>query len=100
VSDPTVQLRRYRLVPEERAAFLDWFRREIPPVRQQFGFDVLFSYLVPETDEFVWAVSHPGDAAEFQRVEKEYNQSPQRAAAFAGQPNRVREMDIHFVEAV
>jgi hypothetical protein len=100
VSDQTVQLRRYRLIPQERDAFLDWFRREIPPARKQFGFEVLFAYLVPETDEFVWAVGHDGDVAEFRRAEQEYNESPQRAAAFAGQPNRVQEMLVHLVETV
>ncbi len=100
MSDATVQLRRYRLIPQERAAFLDWFRREIPPVRARFGFEVVFAYLVPETDEFVWAVRHDGDAEEFRRAEEEYSSSPQRAAAFAGQPERLQEMLVHLVEPI
>jgi hypothetical protein len=100
VSDQTVQLRRYKLVPQERAAFVEWWRREIPPARRKFGFEVVFSYLVPETDEFVWAVAHEGDAEAFRRAEQEYTASPERAAAFAGQPERIREMDLHLVQPV
>jgi hypothetical protein len=100
VSGSTVQLRRYKLVPQEREAFVEWWRREIPPTRGKFGFEVLFGYLVPETDEFVWAVSHEGDAEEFRRVEQEYLASPERAAAFAGQPERVQEMTLNLVEPV
>lgn len=96
----TVQLRRYRLVPEERDAFLDWWRREIPTVRRNHGFGVPFAYLVPETDEFVWAVSYDGDAAAFERAEKQYQQAPDRRAAFEGQPERVREVLVHLVEVV
>jgi hypothetical protein len=100
VSEQTVQLRRYHLVPEERAAFLEWWRREIPPARGKFGFEVQFGYFVPETDEFVWAIAHAGDAEAFRRAEQEYNQSPERAAAFAGQPNRVKEMQVHLVDVL
>jgi alkanesulfonate monooxygenase SsuD/methylene tetrahydromethanopterin reductase-like flavin-dependent oxidoreductase (luciferase family) len=100
VSDRTIQLRRYKLVPEERAAFVEWWRREIPPARGRFGFEVLFGYLVPETDEFVWAVAHEGDADAFRQAEQEYTGSPERAAAFAGQPDRVREMLVQLVEPV
>jgi hypothetical protein len=100
VSDQTVQLRRYKLIPEERAAFVEWWRREIPPARGKFGFEVLFGYLVPETDEFVWAIAHEGDADTFRQAEQEYIGSPERAAAFAGQPDRVKEMLVHLVEPV
>jgi hypothetical protein len=100
VTGQTVQLRRYKLIPEERAAFVEWWRREIPPARTGFGFEVLFGYLVPETDEFVWAVAHEGDTEAFRSAEKEYNASPERAAAFEGQPNRVAEMLVHLVEVV
>jgi hypothetical protein len=100
VTGPTVQLRRYELIPDQRAAFLEWWRRWIPPALEAYGLQVPFAYLVPETDEFVWAIAHPGDAEEFRRAEQEYRRSPQRATAFAEPPSGVREMLVHLVEAV
>ena len=47
----------------------------------------------------MWAVSTPGDAAAFNRVEDAYVASPERAAAFAGQPDRITAKAIDFVEA-
>lgn len=96
----TIQLRRYELVAEEREAFLRWWQEQIVPLRQAHGFDVLFAYLIPDTDEFVWAVSHAGDAAEFERADSEYTRSPGRAAAFAGIPQRVKGIKVHLVQPV
>ena len=96
----TIQLRRYELVPGEREAFLRWWQEQIAPLRKAHGFDVLFAYLVLETDEFVWAVSHGGDAAEFEHAEGEYARSPGRAAAFADIPQRVKSIKVHLVQPV
>jgi hypothetical protein len=70
------------------------------PLRQAHGFDVLFAYLIADTDEFVWAVSHAGDAAEFERAEGDYTRSPGRAAAFADLPQRVKSIKVHLVQPV
>jgi hypothetical protein len=96
----TIQLRRYELVPGEQEAFLHWWQERIVPLRKAHGFDVLFAYLVPETDEFVWAVSHGGDTREFERAEAEYTRSPGRAAAFTGIPQRVKGIKVHLVQPV
>jgi hypothetical protein len=96
----TIQLRRYALIPEERDAFITWWQKEIPLVRRAHGFEILFAYLVPETDEFVWAVSHEGDAEEFARAEAEYEHAPDRLAAFEGVPKRTREMRVNLVQQV
>jgi hypothetical protein len=96
----TIQLRRYELVPGEREAFLRWWQERIVPLRRAHGFDVLFAYLVPDTDEFVWAVSHAGDAAGFEHAEGEYTRSAGRAAAFAGIPQRVKGIKVHLVQPV
>jgi hypothetical protein len=97
VSEPSVQLRRYRLDPERREAFVAWWREWIPAALDVYGLGVPFAYVVPETDEFVWAISHPGDEDEFSRVQAEYLKSPGRAAAFEVIPGGVEEMLIHFV---
>jgi hypothetical protein len=92
----TTQLRRYQLVPEEVDAFVAWFPTVVA-AREKYGFRVEFAYLDRERNEFTWAVSHDGD---FDAVFEEYNVSPERAAAFEGQPKRVAEMQVGFVERV
>jgi hypothetical protein len=96
----TIQLRRYELVPGERDAFLAWWRERLLPVRKAHGFEIVFAYLLADTDEFIWAVSYDGDAEEFKRAEDEYLKAPDREAAFAGIPQRVRVLKTHLVEAV
>lgn len=92
----TVQLRRYELVPGEMDAFLAWFPNIIP-VREKYGFKVLFAVADREHNEFVWAVSHDGD---FEAAFAEYNVSPERAAVFEGQPTRVAKMHLAMVDQV
>lgn len=92
----TVQLRRYELVPGEVDDFVAWFPAIIP-AREKYGFRVLFAYLDREHDEFVWAVSHDGD---FEAALETYNASPERAAVFAGQPQRVAKMYLAYVDPV
>jgi hypothetical protein len=89
----TVQLRRYEIVPGEMAAFVEWWHT-IVPVREQYGFRILFALVDESTNEFTWAVSHDGD---FEAVEKVYNASPERAAVFADVPDRIA---VHHVSTV
>jgi hypothetical protein len=92
----TVQLRRYELVPGEMEAFLAWFPR-IVPVREKYGFKVLFAFADRETNEFTWAVSHDGD---FEAAFEVYNVSPERKEVFEGQPTRVANLHLAMVEPV
>ena len=85
----TVQLRRYRIVPGELPAFIDWWRELIVPAREQHGFRVEFAYAVPENDEFVWAVSVEGDREAFRTIDERYAASEERRQAFEGQPQRI-----------
>jgi hypothetical protein len=93
----TVQMRRYELIPKERESFLAWWHSQIVPARAKHGFAIPFAYLVPQTDEFIWGVSHAGDPTKFARAEQTYMDSPERAVAFAGQPDRVRRAQVHLV---
>jgi hypothetical protein len=61
---------------------------------------VLFGYADREHNEFVWAVSHPGNVAEFEAAAERYNASAERAQAFEGQPPRVAAMHLAYVDAV
>ncbi|HWT32984.1 MAG TPA: hypothetical protein VN107_04420 [Microbacterium sp.] len=95
----TIQLRRYVLADGTYDDFVAWFDESLRPARTATGFAVEFAYGIRETNEFVWAVSTPGDAAAFNRVEEAYVASAERAAAFAGQPDRITAKAIDFVEA-
>jgi hypothetical protein len=63
-------------------------------------FAIEFSYAIPETTEFVWAVSLPGDEQHFTAVEAEYLASPERAAAFDGQPTWTTQQVVGLVRPV
>jgi hypothetical protein len=91
----TVQLRRYVLEPGKLADFLTWFPTLVP-VREQYGFRVLFALADHEHDTFTWAVAHDGDEADFREVEATYNASPERARVFEGFPGGVAQMEIGF----
>ena len=95
----TVQLRRYRLEPGRLADFLAWFPA-VHPVRERFGFRLLFALADHERETFTWAVAHDGDEATFREVEATYNASPERARAFETFPACVAEMEIGFAQDV
>lgn len=92
----TVQLRRYRIVEGELPAFVDWWRARLLPARLAFGFVLESAFVVPETDEFVWAVSVAGDEAAFGALDAAWTVSAERKAAFDGVPQRVASMDLRI----
>ena len=94
----TIQLRRYTLVDGEYDDFVAWWRDAMPAVRPAAGFTIEFAYGLRESNEFVWAVSVPGDRAEFARLEEAYLASDERAAVFDGVPQRIAIYDIRFVD--
>ena len=89
----TIQLRRYVMEPGRLDALVDWFPA-IVPVREQFGFRVLFALADRERQVFTWAVALDGDQARFTEVEAVYNDSPERAAAFENFPGGIAEKEI------
>ena len=95
----TVQLRRYQLEPGRMADFLAWFPA-LRPVREQYGFRLLFAYADEANDTFTWAVEHDGDEAGFQAAEATYNASPQRAQLFETFPRCIAHMEVGFVRDV
>ncbi len=96
----TIQLRRYTLVDGEYDAFLAWWREWMPRVRPAAGFQIEFAYGLPETNEFVWAVSAEGDRDAFAAREEVYLASEARAEAFEGVPQRVAEYNVRLVDEI
>lgn len=95
----TVQLRRYQLEPDRMADFLAWFP-SLRPVREQFGFRLLFALADEEHETFTWAVEHGGDEAAFREAEATYNASPERARVFETFPACITDMQIGFASDV
>lgn len=94
----TIQLRRYTLVDGEYDAFVAWWGIAMPAVRPPAGFTIEFAYGLRESNEFVWAVSAPGDRDAFARLEETYMASDARTAVFDGVPQRVAVYDVRFVD--
>jgi hypothetical protein len=96
----TIQLRRYTLVDGSYDAFVEWWHGAMPAVRPAAGFTIEFAYGLRESNEFVWAVSAPGDREAFLELEQAYMASDARAAVFEGVPQRVAVYDIRFVDHI
>lgn len=88
------QLRRYEVDPARLNEMVEWFPK-IVEVRKKFGFTVDFAYADHENSQFIWSVSHPGD---YEAALAEYNDSPERAAAFEGFTSPVTKMHVSMVE--
>ena len=93
-----VQLRRYEIAEGRLDDMVAWFPGIIP-VREKFGYSVDFAYAVRDTNQFVWAVSYPGSVEDFEAALGEYNDSPDRAALFAGFESPVTSMHVAFVDS-
>jgi hypothetical protein len=95
----TVQLRRYVFEPGRLAAFLPWFPT-LQPVRELFGFRVLFALADTEREVFTWAVALEGDEEHFREVERAYTSSSERARVFETFPDGIAQHDIGFARPV
>jgi len=98
----TAQLRHYQLKEGgDRTAFLrdflDVFWNGVVPARKAYGFSVEGAWSVNEADEFVWVVSHPGDADEFAAAEKAYYDGPERAALPVEPASFVAHMELRLM---
>ena len=96
----THQLRRYKIAEAKLPEFTSWLNSTLIPVRESFGFRVEFQLFDREASEFVWCVSLDGDEKNFLKIQKQYNESPQRAKAVETLPASIDSMQISFVEAL
>ncbi len=93
----TVQLRRYEVEAGGMERLVDWFPT-IAAVRDHYGFTIEAAYADNENSEFVWIVSYPGNVEAFESAVAEYNDSPERAAAFDGFDSPVAKMHLSYVD--
>ena len=95
----TIQLRRYEIEPGRMADHVAWFPT-IRAVREKYGYKVLFALADAEHGVFTWAVAIDGDMEAFLAVDAVYNESTERAAAFATNPKVVTSLGLTFVTDV
>lgn len=98
MTEKTVQLRRYEVVPELFDELVAWMTDTLIPAREGAGFTVEFAAVNREQFEFVWAVSAPGDHERFGELTAAWMGSPERAAAFEGVPEFTTAQHVDFVD--
>jgi hypothetical protein len=84
------QLRRYLVQPTEMDTWLEEWRRDIVPLRERFGFNIVGAWVSREENRFVWVMSYDGPEG-FEAANERYYASPARLAI---QPDPTR----HLVE--
>ena len=90
---PETQLRRYEIKPGAMDDFLGAWRGVVP-IRERYGFRVVFAYVNDEANEFVWAIAHDDDFAAADTV---YYSSPERAAASPNPADFIATMHLNMV---
>ncbi|GAA1453588.1 hypothetical protein ACFP47_08935 [Nesterenkonia lacusekhoensis] len=96
-AERTTMMRRYTTDPQLLDEFVQFLHTEVFPAREQRGFTVESVWLSAEKDELTWFVSRPGTREEFDRAEKEWEESEERARIFDGRPAYVLAKDIRPV---
>ncbi len=79
-----VQLRRYQLAEGTLSDWVSHWREDVVPLRQNYGFRILFAYADHVNSQFVWAVSFDGTAEELATWDREYHSSPEWEARNGG----------------
>jgi hypothetical protein len=79
-----VQLRRYELAEGTLSDWVSHWREDVVPLRQEYGFRILFAYADHVNSQFVWALSFEGTADELAIRDREYHGSAEWAARNAG----------------
>jgi hypothetical protein len=73
----TSQLRTYRIADGAMEEFVREWRAHVVPLREAFGFRVDGAWTDPETNGFVWVISHDED---FAAADAAYFASDERTA--------------------
>lgn len=93
----TSQLRMYRLVDGSMDEFVGEWREHVVPLRERFGFRVDGAWTVPETNGFVWVISHDGD---FEAADQAYYASEERKALEPDPARNIAEVDTRLMHPV
>ena len=73
------QLRIYTVKAGAMSAWCQEWREKVAPLRRRYGFDVVGSWVIDETNQFVWIIEHSGPE-DWQAVDSRYYASTERKA--------------------
>jgi hypothetical protein len=90
------QLRIYTIKPGRLEEFTAFWRAEIVPLRQRFGFVVDGAWSDPNTSTFVWIASHP----DFATANADYYASPDRGALSHDPGEFIEHSDLRLLEPI
>jgi hypothetical protein len=93
----TSQLRMYKIVDGSLDQFVEEWRERVAPLREQFGFRVVGAWTIPETNGFVWVISHDGD---FEEADQAYYTSDERKAMDPDPARHIEEVDTRLMQPV
>lgn len=93
----TTWMRRYTTDPALADEFAEFVTTHVFPARRAHGFIVEDAWLSEDREQFTWFVSVEGSAEDFDRAERNWEESEDRARIFAGTPKYVLDKDLRPV---
>jgi hypothetical protein len=90
------QLRIYAIKDGLFDEFVAFWRAEIVPLRERFGFAVAGAWADPQTRTFAWVVTHP----DFERAAADYYDSPDRKSLSRDPAEFIDRSELRLMQAV
>jgi hypothetical protein len=95
----TVQLRIYTINRGQLEEFTEVWRRAVVPLRRSLGFMVMGSWIVPESNQFVWVLGYEGDGGKtFEEADRAYYESPERRLMDPDPGRWIARTELSFVQ--
>ncbi|MEW9552057.1 hypothetical protein [Nonomuraea sp. NPDC050783] len=91
-----IQLLRYNIEPGRMDDFIGWWRGLVP-IREQYGYRLLFALADRENHQFVWAVEHDLPMEEAEAV---YRRAPERDEHWLTNPDVVVSSVVNVVDPI
>jgi hypothetical protein len=93
------QLRIYRIRPGTMAEFIEGWRQNIIPIREKYGFKVLYAFDNEEKNEFIWLLSHDSPEG-YAAADAIYYESPERANLTWNPRLYIEQMDLRILQSI
>lgn len=94
------QLRRYVVDPEGFAGWIEHWRQNVAPLREQYGFRVRFAFADHDNSQFVWAIDYDGSPEEFAARDAEYHGSSEWKARNDGKNGPLQSVTVSLIDTV
>jgi len=93
----TIQLRMYTINRGQLEEFVEVWRKSVVPLRRSQGFMVMSSWIVPETNQFVWVMGYDGPES-FEDKDRAYYDLPERRLMDPDPGRWVARTETYFVQ--